>query len=400
VGATGPTGVAGPTGASGPSGATGPLGPTGPTGPVGSGVPVGGTKYRRLAKNSSTNFDDGWYAGSVIDGSDWIANGDTLQNAFNAACAASGVLLLPPGSTAANLTFPSSSTAYNVTIRGCGVNASNIVGSVQLISSAQCCVTLEDFSVSSGGIILDFTGASYAGGATAGNITNVTVSGLTSYNSDTHAFYLANCGQMCVTNITGVGTSNTSGNGLTVNGSSNLSLDNACFFAYGKGLNLGLGGVAGHLYSNFRAVNCKYGIYAIFGVNQGIFMSNWMVDNGNIAISGSIPVYLQGGGGGGVNACTFVGGEVLQKSGGGSYGIQLYAMEHVAIDDIDFTFCFASDSCIYISNSSTYNNVSGCTQGGVNLAHIDASSTYNRVGGNTLGTTWANSGGATNQLIT
>jgi hypothetical protein len=366
------------------------------------GVPTAGTKYQHLAKNSSTNYDTSWYSGAVIDGSEWIANGDTLQNAFAAACAASSCLLLPPGSVSANLTFPGSSTAYTVSIRGCGANASFINGSVQLISSVQCTVTLDGFSVSSGGVVLDFSGATgiYASGATSGNINNVTVTGLTSYNSDTHAFYLANCGQMNVTNITGQGTSNTSGNGLTVYTSSNLSVTNACFFTYGTGLNLRLGGPTGHFYNNFRAVNCKYGIYAIFGVNQGIFVSNWMVDNGNIVITGSIPVYLQGGGGGGINACTLVGGEVLQKSGGGSYSIQLYGMEHVSIDDIDFTFAFPSDSCIYLSNTSLYNNVSGCSQSGTQLAHIDASSTYNRIGGNTLGTTWTNSGGATNQLIT
>jgi hypothetical protein len=216
-------------------------------------------------------------------------------------------------------------------------------------------------------------------------------------------------------------------------------VNNATFYTYGNGLNLGSGGVAGHLYTNFRAVNCKYGIYAVFSANQGIQMNNWMVDNGNIIISGSIPVYLQGTSGG-INACIFVSGVILQATPGrvatlpslpslsyplgswvylttnstyyqndsnawvstafttDNYAIQLYGMENVRLSNIDFTSCEAWDSCIYISNTSSYNLVGGCSSGGQLLVHCDNSSGYNRALGNVIGVTFSPGTSGTNQL--
>ena len=319
----------------------------------------------------------------------------SAQAAFTAACNANGILVVPPGSTSiGTLTWPTN-FAGTVQIKGCGVGVSSLSGSIELVSTGSPVVSLEDFSIT-GGIAIDLTGSNYAAGADCGNISHVAATGLISYASSTHAFYLNNCGQMSLDGLSGVGTSNTGGNGLTIIGSSNIQASDISLYTYGKGLNIGLG-PAGHQYTNFRAVNCQYGIYATFDVNQGIFMSNWMVDNGNAPSTFSTPaVYLQGPGSG-VNACTFVSGEILLQNGGApAYAMQLYDMEHVLISTLDFTFAFPSDSCIYCSNSTSYCSVSQCAPGTGFLVHCAAGTTGTRALGNVVGATFSD--GGTNTL--
>ena len=315
----------------------------------------------------------------------------TAQLAFTAACGSNGILVFPPGSTSiGTLTWPTN-FAGSVQIKGCGVGVSTLSGSIELVSNATPQVSLEDFTCT-GGIAIDLTGSNYSAGEDCGNISDVSVTGLISYASSTHAFYLNNCGQMSVDNINGDGTSNTSGNGLTVIGVSNLQASNVTLYHYGRGLNIGLG-PAGHQYTNFRAVDCQYGIYAIFDVNQGIFMSNWMVDNGNAPSTFSTPcVYLQGAGSG-INACTFVSGEVLLQNGGSpAYAMQLYGMEHVLINAIDFTFAGPSDSSIYCSNGTTACSIQGCAPGSGYLVHCASGTSNTRALGNVVGATFLDGG--------
>ena len=317
-----------------------------------------------------------------------------VQAAFTAACNAGGVMVLPPGTTAnTTLTWPTNFSGV-VQIKGCGVGVSVLAGSIELVSNATPQVSLEDFSCT-GGIALDLTGSNYAGGEDCGNISHVSVTGLISYASSTHGFYLNNCGQMSIDGLSGVGTSNTSGNGLTLIGVSNLQASDVSLYTYGIGLNIGLG-PAGHQYTNFRAVNCQYGIYATFDVNQGIFMSSWMVDNGNAPSTFSTPcVYLQGAGSG-VNACTFVSGEILLQNGGSpAYAMQLYDMEHVLINTLDFTFANPSDSCIYCSNGTTACSISQCAPGAGYLVHCAAGTSNTRALGNVVGATFLDGGSNT-----
>ena len=318
-----------------------------------------------------------------------------VQSAFTAACNAGGILVLPPGVTAnTTLTWPTN-FAGTVQIKGCGVGVSVLLGSIELVSTGSPVVSLEDFTCS-GGIAIDLTGSGYAGGQDCGNISHVATTGLISYASSTHAFYLNNCGQMSLDGLNGLGTSNTAGNGLTVIGSSNIQASDITLYTFGKGLNIGLG-PAGHQYTNFRAVNCQYGIYATFDVNQGIFMSNWMVDNGNMPSTFSTPcVYLQGAGSG-INACTFVSGEILQQNGGSpAYAMQLYGMEHVLINTLDFTFAQPSDSCIYCSNGTTACSISQCAPGTGYMVHSASATSITRALGNVVGATFLD--GGTNTL--
>ena len=319
----------------------------------------------------------------------------SAQAAFTAACNANGIMVCPPGSTSiGTLTWPTN-FAGTVQIKGCGIGVTSLSGSIQLVSNGSPVVSLEDFSVT-GGIAIDLNGSNYAAGADCGNIDNVSATGLISYDSSTHGFYLKNCGQISIDGISGVGTSNTGGNGLTILGSSNVQASNVSLYHYGKGLNIGLG-PCGHQYTNFRAVDCEYGIYAILDVNQGFFMSNWMVDNGNAPSTFSTPaVYLQGPGSG-INACTFTSGEILLQNGGSpAYAMQLYNMEHVLINTLDFTFANPSDSCIYCSNSTSYCSVSQCAPGAGYLVHCASGTTGTRALGNVVGATFLD--GGTNTL--
>jgi hypothetical protein len=96
----------GSVGPTGPTGASGSTGPTGPTGPAGSGVPSGGVKYARLAKNSATSGDVGWYGPDVFNVVDYGALSGSYATdtaAINAAISdlntnGRGTLYFPAGS--------------------------------------------------------------------------------------------------------------------------------------------------------------------------------------------------------------------------------------------------------------------------------------------------------------
>lgn len=66
TGSTGATGPQGPQGIQGIQGPTGATGATGPTGPAGPGVAAGGTSGQILKKNSSTDYDTGWWTPNYL----------------------------------------------------------------------------------------------------------------------------------------------------------------------------------------------------------------------------------------------------------------------------------------------------------------------------------------------
>ena len=186
TGATGPAStVVGPTGATGPAstvvgptGATGPastvVGPTGATGAVGAtgpGVIAGGAKYARLAKNTTTNYDVGWYGPDVVNVKDYGATGDgstddttAIAAAFAVACSTtkSGTLYFPSGTYINNNTLTGSfgvhDQIYGFTIMGDGIGTTIIKQTVNPtsgtykgvfnITNVSClgCLTVKDLS--------------------------------------------------------------------------------------------------------------------------------------------------------------------------------------------------------------------------------------------------------------
>ena len=299
------------------------------------------------------------------------------------------------------------------------MNASVLNGSIQLITSTGntqpgCTVTFEDFTVSGGGIVFDngTAGPFNAGGETQGAMNNVCVLGVTSYNDGTttrsSAIYLRGAYQFAMSNVFCQGSSVTSNYGLTVDACSNLQAVNFTAYTYLYGIyappSTNSLGAAGWQMSNIRLVSVEHGLYAVWSTNQGAFINNIMVDNGTgLTTSAAVPIYMQGTTG--VNACIIVGGEILTASGHGQYGIQLVGMKHVVIKDIDFTFGFFSGSggaAVFISSTSTFNTVQGCTPPAAGfLVSVDSTSTGNLAVANTRDATsgfFTNAGGASNVL--
>ena len=105
-GAPGSPGSPGATGATGAPGSPGSPGSPGATGPTGVGIIAGGAKFARLAKNSTTNYDVGWYGPDVFNITDYgaspsasaAANTAAIVAAFTAAnTAGTGCVFVPQG---------------------------------------------------------------------------------------------------------------------------------------------------------------------------------------------------------------------------------------------------------------------------------------------------------------
>jgi hypothetical protein len=149
----------------GPTGATGAVGATGP------GVIAGGAKYARLAKNTTTNYDVGWYGPDVVNVKDYGATGDgstddttAIAAAFAVACSTtkSGTLYFPSGTYINNNTLTGSfgvhDQIYGFTIMGDGIGTTIIKQTVNPtsgtykgvfnITNVSClgCLTVKDLS--------------------------------------------------------------------------------------------------------------------------------------------------------------------------------------------------------------------------------------------------------------
>jgi len=108
-------------------------------GSAGAGLPSGGATFQRLAKNSATNYDTGWYGPDVINVTDYGADKtgatDSTTAIQNALTAAMGKLYscvyFPAGkylvSSALTLTYPISTNGVNCALVGDGMLASQII---------------------------------------------------------------------------------------------------------------------------------------------------------------------------------------------------------------------------------------------------------------------------------
>ena len=175
TGATGATGDVGVTGATGAAstvpGVTGATGATGAAGAAGVGIVAGGLKYARLAKNTTTNYDVGWYGPDVVNVKDYGATGDgstddttAIAAAFAVACSTtkSGALYFPSGTYINNNTLTGSfgvhDQMYGFTIMGDGIGTTIIKQTVNPtsgtykgvfnITNVSClgCLTVKDLS--------------------------------------------------------------------------------------------------------------------------------------------------------------------------------------------------------------------------------------------------------------
>jgi hypothetical protein len=98
-------------------------------------VPSGGVTYARLAKNSATDYDTGWYGPYVFNVKDYGATGDgstpdttAIQNAINDAASANGCVYIPTGQYIISSTLSlASGFAGQITIRGDGWQNSCII---------------------------------------------------------------------------------------------------------------------------------------------------------------------------------------------------------------------------------------------------------------------------------
>jgi hypothetical protein len=134
-------------------------------------VIAGGAKYARLAKNTTTNYDVGWYGPDVVNVKDYGATGDgstddttAIAAAFAVACSTSksGTLYFPSGTYLNNNTLTGSfgvhDQMYGFTIMGDGIGTTIIKQTVNPtsgtykgvfnITNVSClgCLTIKDLS--------------------------------------------------------------------------------------------------------------------------------------------------------------------------------------------------------------------------------------------------------------
>jgi hypothetical protein len=389
------------------------------------GLPYGGTKYQRLAKNSSSNGDVAWYSESAVNAADWIANGDTLQDALNFACSINGILLLPPGTTQlpnGGLTLP-----YNfiggVTIRGCGKNvtllqqanacaglslianqiptwsnttaytvgeyvidpyngytylcATNNTGSEPYLNTpgdwtwepnapgqpGTTFVNLEGFSVVANnaacttGIVVDYGATDAitnqgAGGNCVFNDIHVT-NGTGTWT--TQAYYFRNIWSSTWCGVSGAGQYPGNGNqgyGLTLDSCINPQLTNISFEGFTRGINVptGTGFVGNSQGVNICNLRCVQNAYGIYFTGMNLWLSNFMIDNGDSFLNGVIAIYINGTSGGSESCLS--NGQILQN--GGQYVIEAVGCSRVMIQNLGMT---------YLSNAPSWQNTTAYVAG-------------------------------------
>lgn len=388
----------------------------------GGGLPAGGAIYTRLAKNSASTNDVGWYSGSVIDASDYLANGSTLQAAFNAACAVNGVLQLPPGITAlpaGGLTLPSTFIG-GVGIRGCGKNVSilrqsNAGAGLNFVPNAPTCqpgntfVHCADFTVRANnggcttGILLDYGTGSVTSQGNAGNCTfkNIAVD-IQSGTWGTTLYYFRNVWQSTFECISGANSSTSVGDGIQVISCNNLQFIGVslleCFRGFYQPKGAGAAGdTEGTHITDLRIVQCQLGIWVQFTAagNQGIWITNFMVDNGdNVLPSGAyLSVYLEQ-----CQEGALTNGQILQGQGGatgGAHMMEINGGTETMISNVGFRYwsSSAASSSIWLTGGVTNCVISGCNPtGSVLFILADAGTSGTKAINNITGATFTDHG--------
>lgn len=357
-------------------------------GPLTSGnVPTGGSPYSQLVKKSATNFDTAFFLPAIIDVAQYLANGSTLQAAFNDACAVNGMIQLPPGITdvpAGGLVVPSTFIG-GVGIRGCGKNVSvlrqlNVGGAVvslvpNLANGCQPGNTffhLSNFTIRgqaaglTKGLEMDFGTAAISSQGAGGNnvIDNIHVDGRSGGGPfSVSAFYFRNVWQTKMSGLSVDANDTGGGHGLQFLQCINIVLSDTQV----QGVNHGLDAPAaagpisdnqGLNVVNFRAVQCQRGIDARFTINGGFFLSGFMIDNGNNPLPGGqvyLSIYLENVAGGFITS-----GQILQGGGGASgglYKIEVNGGTRVMIQNVEMRY---TNSAVYVADIHLTGAVTEC----------------------------------------
>jgi len=322
----------------------------------------------------------------------FVADYANIQAAFNAVCAVNGSLVLPPGQTAlpaGGLVLPSGFTG-GVQVLGCGKRVSvltqaNASPGISFVPNTgqpgNTWFLLQGFSVAANnasctvGVSIDYgTGATSEGNPFGGSVVDVDV-----YDGSGHwlnqFYYFRNCWSYANRGLSSVGTYSASGggtilsgNGIVIDSCVNMSFTdtNILNCAIGVYQPSGSGSVGASQGTRFVGINilqCTTCLNAYLGVNQGIWVTNFIFDDGNNALAGMLPVYLVGpnppGGGNGAGGASFTNGQVLQY--GGTYAFELTSVSRVMVQNVDFTYCNNTTAAILLANGTINCSIQACT---------------------------------------
>ena len=156
---------------------------------------------------------------------------------------------------------------------------------------------------------------------------------------NTQAFYFRNVWYSCFDNVSGLGSyynGGTTGAGLTFDSCINPLVTNVSLEGYTIGINVptgtaSVGDSQGVNLTNIRIIQCKTGFYF---VAMNFWVSNFMIDNGNNFMDGTIAVNFQGGGLG--NESCLQNGQILQN--GGQYVIELNNCAKIMLQNLGLTY--------------------------------------------------------------
>lgn len=369
-------------------------------------LPSGGSAYQQLYKTSSTAYALGYFSPSIIDAAAYLANGATIQQAFTEACNANGTLLLPPGSTAlpnGGLVLPAGFTG-GVGILGCGKNVSiltqaNATPGISLVPNvgtpANTWFDLRGFTLQTSnsgagyGLAVDFGTGSivYPNQTAGGNCTFDDINGNTTGSGTwSSLFYFRSVWYSNAKGLSGLGISNTAGNAITIDSCINFQFSEINICGYLEGFyvpagSAGVGNSQGINLSNFRAVQVKFAIDSV----SPLWVTNFMVDDGNGAISGAVPVRLQCGvtslGSPGCFSC----GQILND--GAAYAMELNGCNRITVQNVDFYYKAGSPTAdIWLTNGTELCSVQGCTFGSGTSILADSGTSGSKAFNNINGT--------------
>jgi len=375
------------------------------------GLPSGGAKFSRLAKNSTSDYDAGWYPETIINALDYgvVTNGSDctsqLTAALTAARDANATLLLPPGT----VTITSGITIVAngpIGVRGCGKGVSiikqtgadnGLVFDCSQNTREHNIVTVEGFTLRAGSASCATALTISYGAATLGSIEYIHLVTLNNIAADSAemayggtrgwvtAFNFYNCFHLSATGLyaygqnTGfpAGSGPGSGSGIKLTSAVNHNYTDIVIEFYNHGFEFntipGIYSCQGIMIANYITVavnNCLYSNTG--GVTDVVSVSNFLFDNGNFYNAGFISIYMVNCG-----SVQLSNGTILQN--GGSDIIYLSGCNGSNVTGVGAFQSNTGLNCLHLAGGSNNNAISGCVFDG-NTSIICDSGTYNNTG--------------------